>query len=168
MKTLQNIILLMLLSLSAEVASQNVIKEFTYEDCKAFIEKESFKSKEGLIQLFYNVYQSDSINNIELTQKTIRLLQKKIKTYFPLKNCNRIVYSNSELTIRFNNNQKMTVPGTWGQATLFMSKEVVFVVKRGKYDSLTARFLLKKGHINILTSKLAKKLFSFVEDIYGT
>ncbi|MFH0922404.1 MAG: hypothetical protein V1913_18820 [Fibrobacterota bacterium] len=161
------LILALLMVARSPSQAEITLTPFSYQDCKRFIKGKTFASKEELIQLFYEIYKADTIDNIMLTRETILKLKKDIKTYFPLKSCKAIRLTHHELTLLFDHDLVIPIPGMWRQVKLYMPREVVFFVSRFPEDSQAVRFKLKKGYVNVHTSRLAKQLNPFAVDIYG-
>jgi hypothetical protein len=126
------------------VRAETAMTAFSYQDCSRFLKANSFASKEELMQLFYYIYKADTLDNIVLDRETILRLKKDINTYFPLNRCKTIRYSHHELTLVFDSDVMVPIPGMWRQIKLYMPKEVAFSVSRFPDDSLAIRFKLKK------------------------
>jgi hypothetical protein len=142
-------------------------REFTFEECQQYLDKRTFRSKEGLLQLFYMIYYSDTVNHIILKRPTIKSLHKSIRSYFPLKRCQKIVYSNKVLWLQFSRKQKIYIPGTWRQATLRMSKKLMFKVTTAPNDPQLLCFEVAEGGVLVTTSAFLRIFTPFAINVKG-
>lgn len=153
----------------ADSCTKMALKPFTYNDCKKFIGKDNFRSKEELLQIFYNAYFDNSVNNIRMNKTEINHLSKSIKTLFPLKNCNSIESIDSLLLLRFDSPQNVAVPGSFRMAYLQMSPTVVFVLSHAmKNNQKIVRFKIIEGYVNLRLAGLIKMLSKQMVDLDGT
>ena len=144
------------------------LTHFTFEDCKKFIGKGGFKSKEELLQIFFNAYFEGSVKNVEMKVDDILALSKAIKTLFPLKNCLSIQSFDSLLIIKFNQPQSVPVPGSFRMATLQMSEHITFILSHSPAQKNLLNFRIADGYVNLRTSSLLRLFIKQMSDMNGT
>jgi hypothetical protein len=149
--------------------SNNTIKlsKCTFDDCKPFIGKNDFTSKEELLQLFYNAYYTNSLRNVIMNGPDLKLLNKSINTMFPLNNCLSITSVDNRLILDFKKPQSVTIPGTFHQAHLNLSKKVIFELQSDSIRPMILRFKIIDGYVNIRTSGISRIFNASFDNIDG-
>ncbi|MBN1756498.1 hypothetical protein JW877_09865 [bacterium] len=132
------------------------MRELYLVELVEYMQARDFVSREELLQLFYEVHHSLQIKNFIIRRQTLLRLNEKIHTYFPLENCQEIIYLKDMLIIRFLEKQEIFIPGTKWQSSLKMSREVVFELKPWEEDQTVLKFEIREGEIILKTTWLLK------------
>jgi hypothetical protein len=141
---------------------------FDADNLQTILDKRTFQSKEELLQLFYLLYQEHCPQNIQLQKEAIEKLGTRLTSLFPLEACSEMSLTGDLLEIDFNDDQEVTVPGTLRQATLHLSKRIVFIIENDKSLKNTLAFKLVLGSVNLELSWLARRFISIPDEIRGT
>jgi hypothetical protein len=151
-----------------EKAHSKELTAFTFEDCKRFIGFEGFRSKEELLQLFYNAYFSGNVKNFRVNHWETEKIGKAITTLFPIKHCDSIVSFDTTLLLMFDKQQNVNVPGTYGQAHLEMSKHLGFTLEVDQNNYNVLRFKIVEGFVKLRISKLLQLFNSSMGNMDGS
>jgi len=134
----------------------------TLAECKAWQAQTTYTSQEGFLQIFLQAMREGKTHSALLTPDILNPLSNQIHTLFPLQDTRSIQLIDSVLTMEFNGPVSVKVPGTWRQATLTMSPEVVFIVHPilGPIGAPYAgvEFEIVKGQVTLEFGWLARKI----------
>lgn len=129
--------------------------QISAESCKKQLSNQSFRSKEELLQLFFCGFRNGELQNKSISSKEIAKLHSQIKTLIPLAACTSVVMNDSVVTLKFRNQAKAVVPGTWGQATMHISPMLKLRCQFDKVDSTKMGFVVQDGSIEVRFSPIA-------------
>jgi len=118
-------------------------------ECLALIPAKSFRSREGLLQIFAKGFRSGAFCGTVMDRGELAALDKGIQTLFPLAACTRIEVGSSNLEIRFDQSRREAIPGTLRQAFLELSPRVVFALAPDTRDSNALVFRIQEGSVNV-------------------
>ena len=162
------LILLGSASLSAEPVKITLFRSLSYKECRGFLDQRPFRSREEFLQLFYEIYFTESVDDIVLRRAEIDSLADNIKTYFPLRECDHITFSGGILTLVFRRRQKVCIPGMFRQAFLHFTDKVVFNIYPRPRDPKILLFDIKEGEISISTTWLIRFFTPYPLDARAT
>lgn len=153
---------------SSQTSLKDSLRNFTYEDCRKFIGTDGFRSKEEFIQIFYNAYYSGNVKNIIVKQDVISRTGSEIRTMFPVKNCQSIILKGRMLQLKFDKPQRVSVPGSFGQAHLLMSEVITFELYNDSVNTRLLRFQIVDGYIRLRVSGLLKLFSPSISNMDGS
>jgi len=137
------------------------------QDCERWIASTSYRSREGLLQMFLQAAKTDRVQSATLDRGVLASLGGKLETMFPLERTERVTYADSILELRFREPVEVRVPGTWGQARLLMSRQVQFRVHPWEGNPDGIEFEVVRGSVRLEFGWLARKITAMPDHLVG-
>lgn len=139
----------------------------TLQDCQRWIASASYRSREGLLQMFLQAARTDHVRSATLDRSVLAALGGKLETMFPLEKTESVTYADSVLEIRFREPVEIAVPGTWRQTHLSMSRQVRFRVRPWEGNPFGVEFEILQGSVRLDFGWLARKITAMPDHLVG-
>ncbi|MFH0781705.1 MAG: hypothetical protein V2B20_07090 [Pseudomonadota bacterium] len=169
------------LSAAIQAGDQEPV-ELSLQKVEEILAGRSFISGDELFQLLYLLYREDRNTSFRLNRETLRFLNEKVTTLFPLDGCQAIEVRNLQVVFIFAKEQQVAIPHTLHQASLKISRKLVLAIAEYRpvsnheagdpfeldTASKSVQFLVKEGSLQLHFSFLLKLFGGSLRDAEGS